>query len=797
MSGGGNQPTGGSRDPFVIIGGGVSGKERDPVCGMWVDPERAAGRLDHEGKTYYFCNPSCQSRFRSDPDRYLRPEAEPEPMEVAAEPGVIPGGTEYICPMDPEVLQDHPGACPVCGMALEPRVAQLEETENPELIDMKRRLRVSLLLTLPLLALAMAEMLTGASLDALLPGRSSVWLQLLLATPVVLWGGLPFFQRGYKSLVSRKLNMFTLISLGTGTAYVYSVLAALVPDIFPASFHQPGGGPAPYFEAAAAIITLVLLGQVLELKARGRTSAAIKALLGLAPKTARLVLADGNEADVPLSAVRVGNRLRVRPGEKVPVDGVVSDGLSSVDESMVTGEPVPVEKRPGDGVTGGTVNGAGSFVMRAERVGSDTLLAQIVRIVSEAQRSRAPIQRVADTVASYFVPAVGMIAAVTFVIWAVAGPPPRLAYALVNAVAVLIIACPCALGLATPMSIMVGTGRGAAAGILIKKAEVLETLERINTLVFDKTGTLTEGKPRLAAALPLQPWSEDELLRLAASVERGSEHPLADAIHSAARERGLQLSAAGSFAALPGKGVRGVVEGREVAVGNPALLAAGMPGPSRALLERAEDLRQKGQTTVFVIIDGELAGLLSAEDPLKQTTAQAVDDLHRSGLELVMVTGDSQTTAENVARRLRIDRVVAGVLPQQKGEIVRGLQAGGQVVAMAGDGINDAPALAQADVGIAMGTGSDIAIHSAGITLLRGDLRGIARARRLSAATMRNIRQNLLFAFLYNALCIPVAAGVLYPLFGLLLSPMIAAAAMTFSSVSVISNALRLRRVPL
>jgi len=709
----------------------------------------------------------------------------------------LPAGTEYVCPMDPEVLQDHPGACPVCGMALEPRVPRLEEPENPELTDMKRRLRASLALSLPLVALSMDEMITGGALRGLFPGRSFVWIQPALAAPVVLWAGYPFFQRGWTSVVRRKLNMFTLIAMGTGTAFFYSLVAALVPEAFPASFHGAMGQPALYFEAAAVITTLVLLGQVLELRARSRTGAAIKALLGLAPRHARLVRPDGGEEDIPIGAVRAGDLLRVRPGEKIPVDGLVREGLSSVDESMITGEPIPVEKQPGSKVTGGTVNGTGTFIMRAERVGSDTLLSRIVQTVSEAQRSRAPIQRTADAVSSWFVPAVAAISLVTFLLWAFFGPQPRLAFALVNAVAVLIIACPCALGLATPMSIMVGAGRGATAGVLVKKAEALETLEKIDTLVFDKTGTLTEGKPRLSAVEVSEPFSKEEMLRLAAGLERGSEHPLAAAITAGAEERGLRLPSPESFTARPGAGVVGTVEGREVAVGNLSLFGSGSGGPSGMLLRRAEELRRKGQTAVFVLVDGKAAGIVAVEDPLKPTTRDAVRVLQQSGLKLVMATGDSRTTAENVARELGIEQVVAEVLPQQKGDIIRDLQREGRVVAMAGDGVNDAPALALAQVGIAMGTGSDVAIHSAGITLLRGDLKGIVDARKLSAAVMRNIRQNLFFAFVYNALCIPLAAGLLYPVFGLLLDPMAAAAAMTLSSVSVIGNALRLRNLPL
>jgi Cu+-exporting ATPase len=678
-------------------------------------------------------------------------------------------------------------------MALEPRTATGEEESNPELVDMTRRFWISLVLTVPILIMSMSEMITG---QPLLHAPLLTWIQLVLATPVVLWGGWIFFQRGWASIVNRSLNMFTLIAIGTGTAYFYSVVATLFPDLFPDSFRGHGGEVAVYFEPAAVIVTLVLLGQVLELRARSRTGSAIKALLGLVPKTARLIRPDGTEESVPLDRIRPGDRLRVRPGEKIPVDGVVIEGASSVDESMVTGEPIPAEKTAGSRVTGGTVNGTGSFVMRAERVGSDTLLAQIVRMVSAAQRSRAPIQRLADVVSSYFVPAVVLIAVITFVVWAIYGPAPRMAYALVNAVAVLIIACPCALGLATPMSIMVATGRGAMAGVLIKNAEALEILEKVNTLVVDKTGTLTEGKPRLVSVVALPEQNPSDLLRLAASLERGSEHPLAAAIVSAAEEKGLELSEAADFRSVTGKGVIGKVNGRSVALGNRSLfedLGTDL-GP---LLERAEALRQDGQTVMFVSVDGRPAGLLGVADPIKESTFEAIRMLHEDGVRIVMLTGDSRTTAQAVARRLGIDEVVAEVLPEQKGAVVQRLQAEGRVVAMAGDGINDAPALAQANVGIAMGTGTDIAMESAGVTLVKGDLRGIVRARRLSRATMRNIRQNLFFAFFYNAIAIPIAAGVLYPVFGLLLSPMIASAAMTFSSVTVIGNALRLRRLSL
>ncbi len=757
-SSGGEPPT----RPLVSIGGPpVKARHtvKDPVCQMDVDPATAAGKFDYQGQTYYFCNPRCRERFQADPEKYLGPRPAPAPQ---------PEGVYYTCPMDPEVRQIGPGVCPKCGMALEPEVASAVEEENPELTGMTRRFWISLPLTVPVLVIAMAEL-------------HLTWLEMLLATPVVLWGGFPFFQRGWASIVNRSLNMFTLIAMGTGTAYLYSVVATLLPGIFPPSFQGHGGGPAVYFEAAAAITTLVLLGQVLELKARARTGGAIKALLNLAPQTAHLLSDGGVEATISLELVKPGNRLRVRPGEKVPVDGVVLEGSSAVDESMLTGEPVPVEKVSGSKVTGGALNGSGSFVMRAERVGSETLLAQIVRMVGEAQRSRAPIQRLADVVSSYFVPLVVLVAAITFAVWALAGPEPRLAHAIVNAVAVLIVACPCALGLATPMAVMVGTGRGAMAGVLIKNAEALEVMEKVDTLVVDKTGTLTEGKPRLVSITALAGYDETELLRLAASLERASEHPLAGAIVAAARERGLPLVEPAGFQSLPGKGVTGTVDGRSVAVGNQALT-----GEMRA-----------GAGDVNVNVDGKPAGSIFVADPIKDSAREAVRALHKSGLRILMVTGDRRVTAEAVASELGIDEVRAGVLPQEKGEVVKQLQASGRIVAMAGDGVNDAPALAQAQVGIAMGTGTDVAIQSAGITLLRGDLRGVVRARMLSRATMRNIRQNLFFAFIYNLLGVPIAAGVLYPFFGLLLSPMIASAAMTFSSVSVISNALRLRTVKL
>jgi P-type Cu+ transporter len=697
--------------------------------------------------------------------------------------------------MHPEVRQIGPGSCPICGMALEPAVITAEEPENEELVDMTRRFRVSAVLTLPVALLAMRELLPG-DVGHLVPAGVAAWMQLVLATPVVLWGAAPFFARGWQSVVNRSLNMFTLIALGVGVAYLFSVVAAAVPEIFPASFRMADGGVAVYFEAAAVIVVLVQLGQVLELRARSHTGAAIRALLGLAPKTARRVREDGSEEDVPLEHVEPGDRLRVRPGEKVPVDGIVLEGTSAVDESMVTGEAMPVEKSAGDTLIGVTINTNGSLIMRADRVGAETLLAQIVAMVAQAQRSRAPIQKLADVVSGYFVPAVVAIALVTAAVWALVGPEPRTAHAIVNAVAVLIIACPCALGLATPMSIMVATGRGAAAGVLFKNAEALEVLERVDTLVVDKTGTLTRGKPALSSVKAMGGWSEHDLLRVVASLERGSEHPLAAAIVEGALGRGISLATPEGFESRAGKGVLGSVDGRRAALGNLRLIEelGVTPGDAAA---QAETLRRAGQTVMFVAVDGMLAGLVAVIDPIKETTPEAVRQLREEGLRLVMLTGDSRATADAVARQLGIDEVIPDVLPDQKADVIRRLQGEGRVVAMAGDGINDAPALAQAHVGIAMGTGTDVAMESAGVTLVKGDLRGIARARRLSRATMRNIKQNLFFAFFYNALGVPVAAGVLYPVFGLLLSPMIAAAAMSVSSVSVIGNALRLRRLDL
>ena len=811
----------------------------DPICHMTVN-EGTDLRAEYERQTYYFCSQHCLAKFREDPEKWLRAfhgepahvqghshatAQAPTPVETdgavyvcpmdpevrESRPGACPKcgmalepaapsapsvKTEYVCPMHPEIVRDEPGSCPICGMALEPRVVTLEEEANPELLDMRRRFWFSLALSLPLFLLAMSDMLPGQPLQHRFSPQLLNWVQLALATPVVLWGGWPFFVRGWSSIVNRSLNMFTLIAMGVGAAYLYSVAATLFPGIFPESFYGHSGTVAVYFEAAAVITTLVLLGQVLELRARGQTSSAIKALLGLAPKTARLIHDDGKEEDVSLDRVQPGNRLRVRPGERVPVDGLVLEGITSIDESMVTGEPIPVEKSPGSKVTGGTVNATGSVIMQAQRVGNETLLAQIVRMVSEAQRTRAPIQRLVDKVSAYFVLAVIMVAALTFLVWASVGPEPRMAYALVNAVAVLIIACPCALGLATPMSIMVGVGRGATEGVLIKNAEALEVLEKVNTLVVDKTGTLTEGKPRLAEVVTVPETDREELLGLAASLERASEHPLAAAIVSGAEEAGVKLTKTDEFRSLTGKGVAGKIAGRAVALGNLALLRELSIDPGE-LLAQAEQLRREGQTAMFVAIDDRAAGLVAVSDPIKPSTREAIEILHGEGTSIVMLTGDSRTTAEAVARRLGIDEVEAEVLPEQKAAVVKRLQAHGRIVGMAGDGVNDAPALAQAHVGIAMGTGTDVAIESAHITLVKGDLRGIARARRLSRATMRNIRQNLFFAFFYNVLGVPIAAGVLYPFVGILLSPIFASAAMTFSSVSVITNALRLRKVKL
>lgn len=782
--------------PMMMPAAPAAGSERDPVCGMMVSPATAAGSHQHAGKTYYFCATSCLTKFKSEPEHYLLP-TEQRPVRVVPVPT---GGTvEYICPMDPEILETKPGACRICGMALEPKVVTMEEGPNPELDDMSRRFWVCLGPAVLVMVLAMSDMIPGQPIQQWFGGAALNWLQWLLATPVVLWGGLPFFQRGWASVMNRAPNMFTLIAIGTGAAYGFSAIGTLAPGWLPASFHRSDGSIAVYFEAAAMITVLVLLGQVLELRARSQTSSAIKGLLRLAPSTARVVR-DGSEVDVPLDRVQVGDRLRVRPGERIPVDGMVLEGSTSIDESMVTGESLPVEKTVGASVTGGTLNGTGSIVMQAQKVGRETLLARIVQMVSDAQRSRAPIQRVADVAAGYFVPAVVTAAILTAAVWALWGPDPKLAYALVNGVAVLIIACPCALGLATPMSIMVGTGRGAMAGVLVRKAEALEVLGKVDTVVFDKTGTLTEGKPALVSIRSMAPFSEQDVVRLAASLEQGSEHPLAEAIVSGARSRGVTLASVQEFRAVTGKGVTGRIDGQSVAIGTvPFLneLVTAADNSVERLDQDAQSLRARGQTVMFVAVDGSVAGLLGVADPIKASTPEAVRRLKAEGLRLVMVTGDHQRTAEAVAGQLGIDEVRAGVLPEQKGQIIQALKASGRVVAMAGDGINDAPALAMADVGIAMGTGADVAVESAGMTLLKGDLQALVRARRLSVVTMRNIRQNLFFAFAYNLLGVPIAAGVLYPFTGLLLSPMIASAAMTFSSVSVISNALRLRHIEL
>ncbi len=784
------------------------GTVKDLVCGMDVDPARTKHSTTHEGKKYFFCSAGCLEKFRREPGKYLSGGGH-EPMESVAGLAVPEApagkGVEYTCPMHPEIVRPGPGSCPICGMALEPRTISLEDAPNPELVDMKRRFIVSVVLTVPLLALEMGAMVVPGLIGAI-PPRLNLLLQLLLSTPVVLWGGWPFFQRGWTSVKTRNLNMFTLIALGTGAAYLYSAakaVAFLIPFLSKSS--SPSSSPSPvhdvYFEAAAVITTLVLLGQVLELVARNRTGGAIRALLGLAPKTARLVNADGTDEDVPIERLKSGDRVRVRPGERVPVDGRVVEGTSAVDESMITGEPVPVAKKAGDAVTGATVNGNGALVIEALKVGGDTVLAQIVRMVSEAQRSRAPIQRLADKVAAVFVPVVIGVAALTFAIWALVGPEPRLVHALVNAVAVLIIACPCALGLATPMSVMVAMGRGATAGVLFKDAAALERLEKVDTLVVDKTGTLTEGKPKISLVRPVQGWKEDELLRLAASVERASEHPLAGAVVFSANERKMTLAEARDFQAIAGKGAVALVAGQRVAVGSLSLFDESLsslssPFPVDVLAE-ADAARAKGQTILFVAVDGKAAGFLAAADPIRPSTRAAIAAMHDLKVRVVMLTGDAKATAEAVAKELGIDEVVAGVLPAGKAEAVTRLKSEGRIVAMAGDGINDSPALAAADVGIAMGTGTDVAIQSAGVTLVGGDLSGLLRARHLSRATIRNIRQNLFFAFVYNSLGVPLAAGVLYPFFGLLLSPIIASAAMSLSSVSVIANALRLRRTAL
>jgi P-type Cu+ transporter len=764
----------------------------DPICGMTVDPADAGGRFDYKGRTYFFCCEHCLEKFRADPEKHLAAAAAPSPETAAA-----PAGGTYTCPMHPEVRQEGPGSCPKCGMALEAEApAAAEETPNPELADMTRRFRAALKFTVPVFLIGMAGLIPSQPLERIVSPMLQAWIQMLLATPVVIWAGWPFLERAWASVRTRNLNMFTLIGFGTGIAYAYSVVATLVPGIFPASFGGHGGQPGVYFEAAAVITTLVLLGQMLELRARARTSEAIRSLLGLAPKTARRLADDGSETDVPLNAVHPGDRLRIRPGEHVPADGAILEGESAVDESMLTGESIPVAKATGDRVTGGTVNGTGGLVMRADRVGADTVLAHIVRLVQEAQRSRAPVQQVADVVASWFVPAVIAVAAIAFIGWAAFGPDPRLAHALLASVAVLIVACPCALGLATPVSIMVGIGRGATAGVLIRSAEALELLEKVDTLVIDKTGTLTEGRPQLASVVAATGAAENDVLRLAAGLERGSEHPLAAALVAGAQAKGLDLPQVADFQSVTGMGVLGRVDNHDVVLGTAALLAMRGVDPS-ALAPRAEKLRTDGQTVMFVGVDGRLAGLVGVADPIKPTTAEAILALKADHMEVILVTGDNRTTAAAVARQLGILHVEAEVLPERKGEVIRRLQAEGRIVAMAGDGVNDAPALALAHVGLAMGTGADVAMESAGITLVRGDLRAIVRARRLSRATMRNIHQNLFFAFVYNVVGIAIAAGALYPVFGLLLNPMIASAAMSFSSVSVVSNALRLRRAKL
>lgn len=817
---------------------------KDPVCGMIINEESAVAFKKWQGVRYGFCSQKCYDSFSAEPEKYvatteqknetahgccspasavdhskhdqnkmkkdssgtytcpMHPEIRKDGLgscpkcgmglELAA-PVQSEMETEYVCPMHPEVVQDKPGDCPICGMALEPKTVTAETESNPELIDMSRRFWVSMILSIPLLILTMVGMFADKEF---IPGGWQSWIEFILATPVVLWGGAPFFIRGWKSIVNRSLNMFTLIAIGTGVAYGYSFIATFFPGIFPDVFRDVNGIVAVYFEAAAVIITLVLLGQVLELKARDKTSSAIKALLGLAPKVARIVREDGTEEDIPLEKVVANDLLRVRPGEKVPVDGEIIEGNSTIDESMVTGEPLPISKKQGDIVTGATINGNGSFIMKAVRVGNDTLLAQIVKMVSEAQRSRAPIQGLADKVAGYFVPAVVGISMLTFIVWSMFGPEPAYAFGLVNAVAVLIIACPCALGLATPMSIMVGTGRGAMAGVLIKNAEALETLEKVDTLVVDKTGTLTEGKPRVVTIETQDEFSQDELLRLVASLEQASEHPLGEAIVKGAQEKDLDFMPVEDFESITGKGVKGRVDGKVVAIGNRQLLKELNIDPEN-YSEMAGSLRQKGETVMFVAVDGKIAGLLGVADPIKETTLEAIKALQKENIRVVMLTGDNRTTAESVAKKLNINNVIADVLPDKKNAVIKDLQGKGHIVAMAGDGINDAPALAQANVGIAMGTGTDVAIESAGITLVKGNLQGIVRAIHLSRGTMRNIRQNLFWAFAYNALGVPLAAGVLYPFFGILLSPIIAAAAMSFSSVSVIGNALRLQKVKL
>ena len=764
-------------------GHGAEGFVTDPVCGMSVDPAVSTRRSEYEGRVFHFCSDRCQEKFRSDPARYLTP---------VAEPPEAPRGTIYTCPMHPGIRQVGPGSCPICGMALEPVEVTAESGPNPELIDMTRRFWIGLVLAIPVVILEMGGHIPALGLHRLVPPAISNWIQLVLATPVVLWAGAPFFQRGWASVVSRKLNMFTLIALGTGAAYAYSLAAALLPGLFPAGFRTMDGTVPVYFEAAAVITVLVLLGQVMELRAREQTGGAIRALLNLAPKTARRIRADGRDEEIALDAIEAGDRLRIRPGDGVPLDGAVLEGKSAIDESMITGESLPVEKQPGAKLIGGTVNGTGSLVMQVEKTGKDTMLARIVAMVAEAQRSRAPIQRLADQVAGWFVPAVIGVAILAFIGWAIWGPSPALGYALIAAVSVVIIACPCALGLATPMSIMVGVGKGAGAGVLIKSAEALEHMEKIDTLVVDKTGTLTEGRPRVVNIVPAAGLTDEEILPLAASLERASEHPLAAAVVAAAKERGLAIEEPAEFASITGKGVTGIVAGRHIALGNAKLMSD--LGIALGDLEaRADALRSEGATALYLALDGRPGGVIAVADPIKATTADALAQLRAEGIRIVMLTGDNRRTAEAVAKKLGITDVVADVLPEDKNQVVRRLRAEGRSVAMAGDGVNDAPALAAADIGIAMGTGTEVAIQSAGVTLVKGDLAGIARARRLSRATMRNIRQNLFFAFVYNMVGVPVAAGILYPAFGILLSPVIAALAMALSSVSVIGNALRLR----
>ena len=765
--------------------GGSPDHVTDPVCGMTVEPDKTEHHARHDARDYHFCSAGCKTKFVADPEHCLTGQHREAQDDV-------PAGTIYTCPMHPEIRQEGPGSCPICGMALEPETFSLDTGPDPEYIDMRRRFWVSAIFSIPLFIYGMGDLIPGRPFEGLLEPRMAQWLQFLLATPVVLWGAWPFFVRGVQSVKTMNLNMFTLIGLGVAVAYIFSVVATFLPNIFPDAFRGHDGGVAVYYEAAAVITTLVLLGQVLELKARGQTSSALRALLELAPPIALRVGADGSEEEISLDQVQSGDSLRVRPGDKVPVDGTIAKGSSTIDQSMITGEPIPVAKAEGDDVTGGTVNQTGSFVMTAERVGKDTLLAKIVQMVAEAQRSRAPIQKLADTVAGLFVPAVVLIAIATFIIWSIWGPEPALAYGLVNAVAVLIIACPCALGLATPMSIMVGTGKGAQNGILIKNAEALETLEKIDTIVVDKTGTLTEGKPKLVSVEPEKGFDGDEMLALVAAIEMASEHPLAAAIVSGAKEKGLSFQAASDFQSVTGEGVEASVKDKRVAIGNEKMMER-LGATSADLIAKAQDGRSQGQTVMFVAVDGRPAGLIGVADPIKPTTAEAIKALHKANIRVVMLTGDAEATAQAVGKMIGIDEIHANVSPEDKHRVISELQAAGKRVAMAGDGINDAPALAKADVGIAMGTGTDVAMESAGITLVKGDLGGIAKARHLSQLTMGNIRQNLFFAFIYNGLGVPVAAGILYPWFGILLSPMIAAAAMSFSSVSVIGNALRLR----